>query len=161
VNRPRTPKGQFLPGAVRPAILRFIEKLAFDPLTGCVMWIGGTTSGQGHNSRYGSFWFEGRRWFAHRWAAMYIHGLDIEGLQVDHCCPHGPHTLCVEHLKTETLEANRALQNKRRGLARQTNETKQYWLMVQRGYENYVPPIRDSGEVPFYEMPKWLKEYMT
>ena len=54
---------------------RFIAKCRFEPRTGCVRWIGGKTSGRGNTALYGSFWFEGRRWFAHRWAAAYIHGL--------------------------------------------------------------------------------------
>jgi hypothetical protein len=156
--RLRSSCGKFLPGP--SPIERFVKKLAFDPFTGCVMWIGGTTAGHGHNMRYGAFWYEGRRWFAHRWAAKHIHGLDIDGLQVDHCCPHGPATLCVEHLRGETLEANRALQIERGPSVPQSSIQKQYWLLVERGYEPYTPPERDEGDVPFYGPPAWLRPYL-
>ncbi|WP_372732943.1 hypothetical protein, partial [Novosphingobium sp.] len=68
------------------AMERFANKCAFDPVTGCVMWVGGQTSGHGRNQPYGTFWFEGEMWKAHRWAAMHIHGHDITGLDVAHKC---------------------------------------------------------------------------
>lgn len=60
------PKGnKFARGkGTKTALQRFAEKCAFDPVTGCVMWIGGTTHGHGNNAPYGSFW-DGKRWFAH------------------------------------------------------------------------------------------------
>jgi len=127
----------------RPAIERFLEKCEFDPRTGCVIWVGGTTSGRGHSQPYGSFWFEGRRWFAHRWAAKYIHGQHIDDLQVDHCCPCGPRTLCVQHVQAVPPAINRELQ----------------WIRVQVGLE----PEPAVGEVeidepPFYYPPDWLQK---
>jgi hypothetical protein len=74
----------------RPALERFAEKCRFDPATGCVLWIGGTTAGRGNSALYGSFWFEGSRWFTHRWSAIHIHGIDLGDNQAGHCCPHGP-----------------------------------------------------------------------
>lgn len=108
----RCKSGRFQPGYNGPALHRFVEKCRFDPITGCVIWIGGRTQGRGHSVPYGSFWSDGRRWFAHRWAAVYIHGLEIEGLQVDHCCPTIPipNTLCVEHLQSVPAAINRELQ---------------------------------------------------
>lgn len=144
----------------RVALERFAEKCAFDPITGCVMWIGGQTSGHGHNEPYGGFWFEGQMWLAHRWAAKFIHGMEITGLQVDHCCPAGPSTLCVEHLKPEPAEVNRALQHLRPGRGFQTLSTKQYWLLVQRGYEDHKPPERIAEGVPFFPPPAWLKPFL-
>lgn len=138
---------------------RFLAKCRFDPVTGCVVWTGGRTTGQGHNAPYGAFWFEGRRWFAHRWAAMYIHGQDITGLQVDHCCPNTgglPNTLCVQHLQAVDHGTNRTLQTER-GRVVQTANERQYWLFVQKGIE----PARDTYEpsddgIPFFSPPSWL-----
>lgn len=141
----------------RSALDRFREKCRFDPVTGCVLWIGGKTSGRGNTAVYGSFWFEGRRWFAHRWAAAYIHGLDIGGVTAGHCCPHTggkPNTLCVEHLKPETLAANVAERNTR---VAQDSATRQYWLFVHLGIEE-APPVYEAPAdgIPFYSPPAWL-----
>lgn len=121
---------------------RFAAKCRFDPGTGCVIWIGGTTSGHGHHHPYGSFWFEGRRWFAHRWAARYIHGQNIDDMQVDHCCPDGvPHTLCVQHLQAVPPRINRELQ----------------WIRAQVGLDPAPPdPLDPFEEVPFFDPPEWL-----
>jgi hypothetical protein len=143
-----------------PAIVRFRAKCRFDATTGCVLWVGGTTSGRGKSAPYGSFKYEGRRWFAHRWAAQFIHGLEIEGMHVDHCCPldrAGPHmplvpnTLCVEHVQSLTNADNVV-----EAWARRT------WVLTQKGY--YPPPplfaeleAPDAPMVaPFYAPPAWL-----
>lgn len=148
---------------------RFAEKCAFDPLTGCVMWVGGTTAGQGHNALYGTFWFDGEPWKAHRWSAMHIHGHDITGLQVDHCCPFGPSTLCVEHVRPESAQVNRQLQHLRPGRAFQDLTTKQYWLFVHIGIETlperfrFTPaeiPFADPGDFELHEPPLWLRPFM-
>lgn len=131
-------------GRLRPtstAWSRFVEKCRFDPTSGCVLWDGGQTSGRGHHAPYGSFWFEGRRWFAHRWAAKYLHGQDIDNMQVDHCCPDGPDTLCVHHLQSITPTLNRELQ----------------WIRTQVGL--LPPPVtieRNPDEIPFFNPPIWL-----
>lgn len=122
---------------------RFIAKCRHDPVTGCVVWIGGTTQGRGHHQPYGSFWFEGRRWFAHRWAAKYIHGLEIKDMQVDHCCPmlNTPNTLCVEHLQAILPAVNRELQ----------------WIRVQVGLDEYpFPEPGLYGGSPCFDPPAWL-----
>ena len=122
--------------SVRTALERFVEKCRFDPTTGCVLWMGGTTSGRGHSAPYGAFKAAGRRWFAHRWSAAHIHGLEIDGLQVDHCCdpwraggrePLPPNTLCVQHVQALEASRNRSLQDERR-----------LWILTQKGY--YEPP---------------------
>lgn len=132
---------------------RFRKYLRFDACTGCVLWTGGTTQGRGHTAPYGSFWFEGRRWFAHRWAAKYIHGIEIEGLQVDHCCPHTggkPNTLCVEHLQAVTLLENVALQQRR------------HWIHTQVGILPTEPGYEEDPEaVPFFLPPAWLQEAIS
>ena len=109
----RDARGKFV---TRPALARFLEKCRFDPTTGCVVWIGGKSAGHGNTAEYGVFWDEGRRQFAHRWSAKHILGLDIDGVTVGHCCPHTggkPNTLCVAHLKPETLAENVAERNTR------------------------------------------------
>jgi hypothetical protein len=146
---------------MRSALDRFVEKCAFDPTTGCVMWIGGTTSGHGHNQPYGAFWFEGRRWFAHRWAAAFIHGLEIHNMHVDHCCPCGPSTLCVQHLQVATPEENRKLQNVRADhRCAQNPSTRQHWLLVTKGFEQYEWPNREILDIPWFDKPEWLCSYL-
>jgi len=147
-------------GRWRPALERFIEKCAFDPVTGCVMWVGGQTSGHGHNEPYGAFWFEGERWLAHRWSAKYIHKFEITGLQVDHNCPCGPSTLCVHHVQPETVEVNRALQHLRPGRAFQSLDTRQYWMFVTKDIEPFKIAERVIPEIPFFQPPDWLKPYL-
>jgi len=143
----RDERGHFLP---RPAIERFAEKCRFEPATGCVLWIGGTTRGQLKTAPYGSFWDGGRRWFAHRWAARHIHGLDIDGMQVDHCCvDHGApanDTLCVQHLQAVPQLVNLQLMWGRR-----------LW-----GWDEWGPPepaAEDAG-APFYLPPAWLRPFL-
>lgn len=136
---------------------RFRRYCQFDPTTGCVLWVGAITKGRGKSAPYGSFWADGRRWFAHRWSAKNIHKLDIDGFTVDHCCdPHRaggelllPNTLCVEHVAAETRVDNTLLM-----MARRT------WLLTQKGY--YEPPPQFSEleapppAIPFHQPPAWL-----
>lgn len=145
---------------MKTALDRFAEKCAFDPCTGCVMWVGGTGSGQGHHERYGRFSDGGFKWWAHRWAAQYIHGHEITGMQVDHCCPFGPSTLCVQHVKPETAIVNRMLQWQRPGRAFQHLQTKKYWLLVTKGYEEYEKRLRVPADQPIYDAPVWLSPYL-
>lgn len=140
----REPNGRF--AVVTPALDRFLAKCEFDAMTGCVNWIGGKTMGHGHNVPYGSFWFEGRRWFAHRWAAKHLHGLEIErpGYQVDHECRN---TLCVRHLQVVPATINRELQ----------------WIRAQKccpGYE-YEPTELPAGDIPFHVPPDWWPKTET
>lgn len=146
----RGPGGLFLP---RDAYARFREKCRFEPETGCVIWVGGTTQGRGHHVPYGAFWFERRRWFAHRWAAKYIHGLDIEGMQVDHCCPNipKPNTLCVQHLQAVTAKTNRELQTRRTFIYLQVG--------IIQYHELYGEDLDPEESVPFYNPPSWLGDY--
>ena len=131
---------------------RFREKCRFEPETGCVVWAGGKTKGRGHNVDYGSFWFEGRRWFAHRWAAKFVHGLDLDGFQIDHCCDTlpVPNTLCVQHLQAISAADNRLLQHARR----------KKFIHLQVGllsYEDvYGPQPEPDDLIPFHTPPEWL-----
>ncbi len=143
---------------------RFLSFCQFDATTGCVVWTGGTTRGRGNTATYGAFWDQGRRWYAHRWAARHIHGLEIDGLQVGHCCPHTPdghpNTLCVQHLVGQTQLENLQEQMARgSGVCAQPNEVRRQWLLIELGYDQ-APPVHDpatsTGSVPFFIPPKWL-----
>lgn len=151
-NRTRAGDGRFAP--LMSAWERFVEKCAHDPATGCVLWTGGVTMGRGHHAPYGSFKYERRRWFAHRWAARFIHGFDIDGMQVDHCCPHRakPHTLCVEHVQALTPAAHHDVTNRR------------FYVHLQVGLIDYqdvygVEELEDA--IPFYPEPAWLTKGPT
>lgn len=145
----------------RDAMLRFAEKCEFDARTGCVLWTGAKSWGRGKTIRYGSFKDAGKTWLAHRWAAGKIHGYDIEGLQVDHCCdifragsePLLPNTLCVEHVQPLSDEKNRHLQTERR---RHFVHLSVGLLPYEDiyGYDNGIP----DDVVPFYEPPEWLTQ---
>lgn len=151
------------PDDVPAAIERFAAKCEFDPGTGCVLWTGGTTSGQGNTVRYGSFWFDGRRWFAHRFAAQFIHGIEITGTTVGHCCKPVPNSLCVEHLEAQSLTENVGERNTRYA-ANQRADERQGYLLLQLGINEPEPkPEPPAGEldgVPFYDPPAWFREHV-
>ena len=138
-------------GRLRPidALQRFASKCRFDGATGCVIWEGGKTRGRGNTAQYGSFWYEGARWFAHRWAGVHIHGLNLDGVQAGHCCPCGPNTLCVEHVTGQSLAENVTERNVRVAAAR-------------RKVEQLPPePERDPEDIPFYTPPEWLRPFLA
>lgn len=153
----RDSRGLFI--TVRPAIERFAEKCRFDPMTGCVLWTGGTTAGKGNSARYGSFWYAGSRWLAHRWSAIHIKGINLGENQGGHVCPCGPNTLCVEHIIGQTIAENVAEGNKRRKVVQLPTE-KQAWLFISLGIENLPKTIIRPSEVPFYSPPEWFKPFM-
>lgn len=146
----------------RPALERFAEKCRFDPTTGCVLWTGGTTAGRGNSAVYGVFWFEGSRWAVHRWSAIHIHGIHLGTNQAGHCCPHGPNTLCVEHVAGQTQLENLAELNGRlKAKATQSSAERQFWLFVRLGIEPApAGQIINLDAVPFYEPPAWFRPYM-
>lgn len=116
---------------------RFIVKCLFDPFTGCVNWIGGRTSGGGPGRiEYGSFWFNGRRWAAHRFSGLFIHQLEIENLHVDHICRN---PLCMHHLQAIPAPVNHRLR-----------------------WEREPEVIIEENPIPFYVEPDWyerLRQY--
>lgn len=146
------------------AMARFASFCEHDPVTDCVLWRGGTTTGRGHTEKYGAFWYNGRRWFAHRWAAKFIHGLEIDDQQVDHCCPYirHPNTLCVNHVQSLDSDINRFLQTlrSRECKCEQTIDQRRYWLYVQVGLEPPPPSYEATeGGIPFHELPGWLEPF--
>ena len=143
------------------ALERFVAKCEYDELTGCVLWTGGTTSGKGNTARYGSFWFAGRRWSAHRWAASFIHNIDLSlGHQVGHCCPGTPNTLCVHHVEAQTIAENVTERNVRvaaQARAIQAAQEKQYWLLVEGGYAEPPEPPENGMAIPYPDPPEWFR----
>ena len=154
-----TPSSRGFVASGKSSLERFLEKCIFDPTTGCVLWIGGTTCGRGKSAKYGSFKDAGKRWFAHRWSAVNIHGLDIDGMHVDHNCPLDragpghplpPNTLCVRHVQALSNGENVMLMHERRT-----------WVLTQKGYYE-APPLFDelrappeSHALPLHEPPEW------
>lgn len=147
----------------KTALQRFAEKCVFDYSTGCVLWAGGTTAGQGNSARYGAFWDAGP-WKAHRWAAIHIHGIELGPNEAGHCCPAGPNTLCVQHLEGQTKADNIAERNTRlANKGQQDALTRQFYLFKQLGI--YEPEPEESAlipvdEIPFHEPPAWLRPYI-
>lgn len=146
----------------RPAMERFAEKCVFDYSTGCVLWTGGTTAGQGNTARYGAFW-DGGPWKAHRWAAIHIHGIELGANQAGHNCPAGPNTLCVQHLAGQTIGENVIERNVRVAKKCQQDAlTRQFYLFKQLGIgepEPDQPKIEQVG-IPFHTPPAWLRPYI-
>jgi len=160
-----TPRDRNEKGALAPAdaLARFAAKCKFDPTTGCLIWTGATSAGRGNTARYGSFKFKGRRWAAQRWAGVYIHNLDLEGRQAGHCCPHGPNTLCVEHIAGQTQRENLEEQMARGSgvCAHQSNEDRLHWLLVQLGYEQPEERAKPAADLPpVYDPPEWFRPFM-
>lgn len=137
----RDEKGRFR--VSRAALDRFLDKCRFDPASGCVEWIAGKTRGRGKTRWYGVFKYLRRRWSAHRWAARYILGLEIDDLEVDHECGN---TLCVRHLQAVTGAVNREL----------------YWIRVEVGLEEdfHDPPAENDG-IPYHHPPAWFEARYT
>lgn len=146
----------------RPALERFAEKCRFDPLTGCILWTGGTSAGRGNTARYGRFWDTGTMWFAHRWSGVHIHGLHLGEHQAGHTCPHGPNTLCVQHVAPQTQLENLKEQNARmKAKVQQSSADRQFWLLVSLGIEPAPPGQEiDPFAVPFYDPPEWFQPFM-
>lgn len=67
--------------------------------------------------------------------------------QVDHCCPSGPNTLCVQHLQAVTQLQNLELQWGRR-----------LW-----GWDEWRDPDEpepDPNAIPFHLPPAWLRPFL-
>lgn len=128
------------------SLRRFFEKLEVDPCHGfngsaCVLWTGGKSCGQGKTIKYGVLKYQRQRWYAHRWAARFIHGHDLDMMQVDHLCNR---PLCVSHVQAVPPTINRELQ----------------WIRVQVGIEDNPCEQfeEDAFPVPFYAEPDWYRQ---
>ena len=128
------------------ALARFATKCCHNPITGCVEWIGGQTAAHGHTAFYGAFWFEGKRWPAHRWAAKFIHGMEIEDRLIQHTCPN---LLCQQHLVSI------------RPVLSET-EMRYRWVRIQYGLDELPPEEEqiDLNQVPFFIVPSWLAPFI-
>lgn len=148
-------------GRYAPALERFAKFCRFEPTTGCVLWIGGTSAGRGNSARYGRF-YDGKMWYAHRWSAIHIHGLALGEKQAGHNCPCGPNTLCVQHLSGQTqLENLDELNTRLKAKAVQSASERQFYLFISLGIEPApAGQIVDPHAIPFYEPPEWLKPFM-
>ncbi len=132
------------------ALKRFVSKCRYDEMTGCVVWTAMAHHYRDGKPQYGGFSFRGEKWLAHRWAAIFIHGFDLSGgLTVGHCCPGWPNNRCVHHLEPQTYLKN-GQESYYRNLRKQkgilTPSEKQYWMLVERGYEE-----------PHPDAPEWLR----
>lgn len=110
---------------------RFLEKLVFNPFTGCVLWAGGTSAGGGRSIFYPTFWDGEKMVRGHIWAAEHLHGLKrLPGYHVDHQCRV---SLCVFHLRILPGEVNRSLASLKR----------------QKMFEDTF------NDIPYYRPPDW------
>lgn len=103
-----------MPQASEADILRFfthVEVLR----SGCHFWAGTRSRGRGNRKWYGTFWFDGARWRAHRFADEVLgrRGPLPEGYHRDHTCEF---SLCVnpEHIERVTREENERRKQERR-----------------------------------------------
>lgn len=92
---------------------RFDESVFPDPNTGCFIWAGPYLS-----SGYGSFYFRGDTWPAHRAVWVMENGEILPGLEVTHRC-HNRSCVSTEHLRLQThadnMRESSLLGNCRRG----------------------------------------------
>ncbi len=143
------------------ALARFVSKCEYNEMTGCVLWTAAPHHYRDGEPWYGGFHFEGSKWLAHRWAALFIHGLNLSGgLTVGHCCPGWPNNKCVHHLEPQTYQEQNAEMNyrklrKQRGLL--TNIEKRYWLGVVKGFEEPLEPLENGMAVPYPDPPEWFR----
>lgn len=159
-------------GVGKTALERFAAKCRFDPVTGCVLWTGGTSSGRGNSTRYGVFWDGKKRVWSHRWAAVHIHGFDLGTDEAGHCCKPSPNSLCVQHLEPQSKAVNTAERNvrywnmKRLENAVQDPTTRQHWLFRSLGILEPEPiPEVDKllkilDDFPFHTAPEWFVPFM-
>ena len=87
-------------------IARFLSLCELDPATGCLLWLGAKSRGQGNTHWYGSFTPTGHHSVrAHKFFAVAILGLRPERHvhHLDHTCQN---TLCVCHIECVSILTN-------------------------------------------------------
>jgi hypothetical protein len=93
---------------------------------------------------------------------VHIHGLDLDGVQAGHTCPHcPPQTLCVEHVAAQTQADNLAEMHGRRKVEQTSNE-RQHWLFVGLGIREQPDEPEPTPDLPpFFEPPEWLRPFLV
>lgn len=84
---------------------RFFDKIEMEPNSGCWLWTATQQSRGDGTKGYGQFTVRPKKWLAHRWAAKFLGGLDIDGKVVRHICENNA---CVnpDHLTTGSQKEN-------------------------------------------------------
>ena len=127
------------------AVERFKAKCQFMPGSGCVIWRGATSHRHSGRERSPSFWYQGKRWPARRWAAIHIHGLKVDdSVNVGQGCGE---PLCVQHVEVKPCDSR--------------NLERQAYLLEQIGVWEPEPlverPRPSHGGPPVHVMPEWLR----
>ena len=90
----------------RRDVRRFLGMTRTDGNGGCWIWTGHCDS-----NGYGQFKYEGKAWWAHRFAYLAFLGSLQEGLEVDHLC-HTHNCVNPHHLKQNGVTVNRKRQRR-------------------------------------------------
>ena len=98
-----------LAGLIRPKdLLRFQQFIK--EKGDCWLW-----DGFKDRKGYGKFWFQGKSWWAHRWAYAVFNGDIPAGKTIDHEC-HNPSCVRPSHLGILSRSENTALGNVNRAV---------------------------------------------
>jgi len=89
-------------------IARFLQKVRYDPETGCWLWTGARSRGRGNTAWYGSFWAKGKTVRAHKFSTVALMGFRPRP-GIDHLDHYCPNSLCVSCLQVVPEWVNLAL----------------------------------------------------
>lgn len=95
-------KAKVLPPVDRQSDAAFFEKVSFEPMSGCWLWMGGE-----HTHGYGFFGSDGhgRKEYAHRWSYRQFCGAIPPGMEVRHLC-NNTHCVNPDHLALGSHQDN-------------------------------------------------------
>ena len=84
---------------------RFLSKVIIYDNTECIEWKGGIQQSKQKYGGYGTFWYSGRKGYAHRFIYEHCEGKIPNGLVIDHLCRN---RICVNpsHLRITTTKDN-------------------------------------------------------